>query len=74
MPVIPFKAFKDRSKRPVVFDKDRYRNRNSIERLIGWLREYRRIFSRYEKSAKNLGGKIHLDFIQRYYRTSPIGV
>ena len=69
MPVIPSKASEDRSKRPVIFDKDRYRYRNIIERLIGWLKESCRIFSRYEKSVKNFGGMIHLGFIQRYYKT-----
>jgi transposase len=38
MPAIPSKASEDRSKRPVVFEKDRYRNRNIVERLIGWQR------------------------------------
>jgi transposase len=68
-PVIPSRSNENRTKRPVPFDKDLYRDRNIIERLIGWLKEYRRIFSRYEKSAKNFGGMIRLGFIQRYLKT-----
>ena len=67
-PVIPSKANEDRDVRPIVFDKDAYRDRNIIERLIGWLKESRRIFSRFEKTAKNFGGMIKMAFIQRYLR------
>jgi len=68
-PVIPSKENEDRSKRPVAFDKEAYRERNIVERLIGWLKECRRIFSRYEKTAKNFLGMIRIAFIQRYLRT-----
>jgi len=67
-PVIPSKANEDREARPVPFDREAYRNRNIIERLIGWLKECRRIFSRFEKTAKNFGGMIRMAFIQRYLR------
>lgn len=67
-PVIPSKANEDREARPVPFDKQAYRDRNIIERLIGWLKECRRIFSRYEKTAKNFGGMVRMAFIQRYLR------
>lgn len=65
-PVIPSKENEDRTTRPVEFDKDAYRQRNIIERLIGWLKESRRIFSRFEKTAKNFGGMITLAFIRQY--------
>jgi transposase len=65
-PVIPSKENQDRTARPVEFDKDTYRRRNIVERLIGWLKESRRIFSRYEKTAKNFGGMITLAFIRQY--------
>jgi len=42
-PVIPSKENEDRDARPVEFDRDAYRERNIIERLIGWLKESRRI-------------------------------
>ncbi len=67
-PIIPSKENEDRSLRPATFDRDAYRQRNIIERLIGWLKESRRIFSRFEKTAKNFGGMIKLAFIQRYMR------
>lgn len=33
------------------FDHETYKQRNAIERLIGWLKEFRRIAMRYEKLA-----------------------
>jgi transposase len=67
-PVIPSKENEDRSARPVEFDKDVYRRRSIVENLIGWLKECRRVFSRFEKTAKNFGGMIKMAFIQRYLR------
>jgi transposase len=67
-PVIPSKANEDRDARPVAWDGEAYRRRNIIERLIGWLKESRRIFSRFEKTAKNYAGMLTLAFIQRYLR------
>ncbi len=67
-PVIPSKANEDREARAVTFDREAYRNRNIVERLIGWLKECRRILSRFEKTAKNFGGMIKMAFIQRYLR------
>lgn len=65
-PVIPSKANEDRDTRLVEFDRDAYRRRNIVERLIGWLKEARRIFSRFEKTAKNFGGMMKMAFIHRY--------
>ena len=65
-PVIPSKENEDRDARPVEFDREAYRNRNIVERLIGWLKESRRILSRYEKTAKNFGGMLTLAFIRQY--------
>lgn len=70
MPVIPSKQNQDRDARPVEFDKAAYRDRNIIERLIGWLKECRRIFSRFEKTAKNFSGMIRMACIQRYLRST----
>jgi transposase len=67
-PVIPSKENEARDARPVEFDKDAYRQRNIVERLIGWLKESRRIFSRYEKTAKNFGGMLKMAFVQLYLR------
>jgi transposase len=67
-PVIPSKANEDRSARLVEFDVDAYRRRGIVEDLIGWLKESRRVFSRFEKTAVNYGGMIKMAFIQRYLR------
>ena len=67
-PVIPSKVNEDRDARPVAFDREVYRSRNIIERLIGWLKECRRIFSRFEKTAKNFGGMVKMAFIHRYLK------
>lgn len=67
-PVIPSKENEDRDARPVAFDREAYRRRNIIERLIGWLKESRRILTRFEKTAKNFGGMLKMAFIHRYLR------
>ncbi len=67
-PVIPSKANEERDTRSVVFDKEAYRDRNIVERLIGWLKEYRRVLTRFEKTAVNFVGMIRMAFIQRYLR------
>ena len=67
-PVIPSKENEDRSTRPVEFDSAAYRKRSIVECLIGWLKECRRVLTRFEKSAKNFGGMVKMAFIQRYLR------
>lgn len=67
-PVIPSKSNEDREKRHVPFDPQAYRERNIVERLIGWLKEYRRVFSRFEKTAKNFTGMIKMAFIKFYLK------
>lgn len=67
-PVIPSKANENRNARPVVFDKAAYRRRAIVECLIGWLKESRRIVTRFEKTAINFGGMVKLAFIHRYFR------
>ena len=68
VPVIPSKENEDRSARPVEFDKDAYRRRSIVENLIGWLKECRREFSRFEKTAMNFGGMSKMASIERYLR------
>lgn len=67
-PVIPSKKNEDRETRAVEFDKKRYRDRNIIERLIGWLKECRAVFARFEKTAINFAGMVKMAFIQRYLK------
>lgn len=68
LPVIPSKENEDGDARLVAFDRKAYRRRNIVERLIGWLKEARRVFSRFEKTAKNFGGMLKMAFIHRYLR------
>lgn len=67
-PVIPSKENENRDARLVDFDKERYRQRNIVERLIGWLKECRCVFARFEKTAVNFSGMIKMAFIQRYLK------
>jgi transposase len=67
-PVIPSKENEDRDSRSVEFDKAAYRGRSIVECLIGWLKESRRIVTRFEKTATNFGGMVKLAFIHRYLR------
>ena len=69
LPVIPSKSSEDRESRLVRFDKAAYRKRNIVERIIGWLKENRRVFSRFEKTAKNFGGMIKMAFIRCYLKS-----
>lgn len=50
------------------FDKKTYRRRNVIERCIGWLKECRRVATRFEKLALNYLAMLKLAIIQRYLR------
>lgn len=67
-PVIPSKENEDRNARLVEFDKECYRRRAIIEQLIGWLKECRAVFARFEKTAINYAGMIKMAFIQRYLK------
>ena len=49
-PVIPNK---ENRKQPHAFDSKRYKNRNTIERMFGRPKDYRRIAMRYDKNADN---------------------
>ena len=67
-PVIPSKENEDQDARLVEFDKECYRRRSIIEQLIGWLKECRAVFARFEKTAINYAGMIKMAFIQRYFK------
>jgi transposase len=49
------------------FDKATYRRRNIIERLVGWLKENRRLATRYEKLAVNYLALVKLAMIRRCF-------
>lgn len=50
------------------FDKKTYRERNVIERCVGWLKECRRLATRFEKTALNFLGMVKLAMIGRCLR------
>ena len=67
-PVIPSKDNELHDARPVEFNREVYKQRSIIENLIGWLKESRRILTRFEKTAKNFAGMIKAAIIRRYLR------
>lgn len=64
--VIPEKGKKANDVDHPDFDREAYRRRNVVERLIGRFKEFRRIFSRFEKTAVNYLGMIHVACIRMY--------
>lgn len=54
--------------RPLTFDKAGYRRRSIIENTVGWLKECRRIGTRFEKLAINYLAMLKLAMIQRHLR------
>lgn len=61
-PVIPQRTMKRKPKPglPRLFDRPKYRQRNIIERMFGWLKENRRIGTRYDKLARSFGAMVTL--------------
>lgn len=68
-PVIPSKSNEDHDARGIEFDRKSYRRRNIVERSVGWLKECRRVFSRFEKTAINYCGMIKMAMIERFLKT-----
>jgi transposase len=66
--VIPEKGERAEDELNPTFDRELYRRRNVVERLVGWIKECRRVFSRFEKTAVNFAGMIKAAIIQRYLR------
>jgi transposase len=63
--VIPRKSNEKRHGR---FDKHSYRRRSVIEQCVGWLKECRRIGTRFEKLALSFLAMFKLAMIQRYLK------
>ncbi len=49
-------------------DGDDYRDRNVVERYFGRLKEYRRIATRYDKTARNYLAMVTLGCIRLFYQ------
>ena len=50
------------------FDKAVYKRRNVVERCMGWIKECRRIATRFEKLAVNYLAMLKVALIERYLR------
>ncbi|APW63835.1 hypothetical protein BSF38_05414 [Paludisphaera borealis] len=46
------------------YDRDRYRDRNLVERFWHKAKQYRRVATRYDKTAKNFLGFVHVASIR----------
>lgn len=66
-PVIPTRCDQSRELR---FDRISYRRRNAVERLVGWLKEARRVATRYEKLAVHYLAMVKLAMIRRLLRVA----
>ena len=51
------------------FDKQLYKDRNIVERLINWLKDDRRLATRYDKLATSFLAFIKLAFLKRYLKS-----
>lgn len=68
-PVIPQRRDQEGSKGGTrSFDADAYRGRNVVERCVGWLKECRRVATRFEKLAVNFAAMVDLAIVQRLLR------
>ena len=65
-PIIPHKDNeKARHDPEVEFDKETYKRRSIVEQSIGWLKECRRIGTRFEKLAINFLAMVKLAMVKR---------
>jgi len=65
-PLIPHRKKRDGTypETATAFDKAAYKRRNVVERLIGKLKEYRRIATRYDKLAESFRAFVVIGFIR----------
>ena len=64
-PIIPRRP---RPGLPHQFDRPKYRQRNVVERVFGWLKEKRHFNTRYDKLAKSFKAMVTLACIERCMR------
>ena len=71
LPVIPKRRGKDgRRRRNPGFDKAKYRGRNVVERCILWLKNCRRLATRYEKLKATYEAMVNMASIRRLLRVT----
>ena len=69
VPVIPYKDNQAARWDPKIkFDSKTYRDRHVVEQCVGWLKEFRRIGTRFEKLAIRFHAMLELAMIRRYLR------
>jgi transposase len=61
-PLIPTRSDQPRDPR---FDRAAYKRRNVVERLVGWLKERRRLCTRFEKLADSYIAMVKLAFVTK---------
>jgi transposase len=66
--VIPRRKDQRPDDKRVRFDREAYRRRNVVERCVGWLKENRRLATRFEKLAVNFLAMVKLAMIRRCLR------
>ena len=52
---------------PIPHDRDRYRQRNRIERMFCRLKDFRRVATRYDKLARNYDAAVHIAAIVAFW-------
>ena len=67
-PVIPLRDNQIPEPLDLPLIKKVYRRRNAIERAVGWLKECRRVGTRFEKLALSYLAMLHLAIMRRYLR------
>ncbi len=65
LPVIPPRSNR---KAPIPCDFNRYRDRNRIERMFGFLKHMRRVATRYDKTALSFESFLNLAAIRRWIK------
>jgi transposase len=63
LPIIPPKSNR---REPIPCDFRRYRDRNRIERMFGHLKQFRRIATRYDKTALSFASFLNLAAIRKW--------
>jgi len=67
--VIPYKT-NEHPPEDHEFDREAYEGRNVVERLVGWLKECRRIAMRFEKCGRNFLAMVKLAALRRLLRVA----
>ncbi len=65
---VPAGKRRERRGRPPAFCGATYRRRNVVERVVGRLKEHRRIATRFEKLASSFMAMVKLSFVRRCFR------